>query len=250
MADEIEKTIVQSSLEINHNQDFNQLIYNCPIPHEERNSNLALFVKRQQMSRFVFFYEIYQKILNVHGSILEFGVRWGQDLALMSSFRGMLEPFNYSRKIVGFDTFSGFPSLSDKDKTDIFQVGDYGVSDQYEVYLEQLLHEHEQASPLGHIKKFELVKGDVTVTLDVYLERHPETIIAFAYFDLDLYEPTKKCLEACQDRFIKGSIIGFDEINHPEWPGETLALKEVLGLNNVRIQRMPFMPTASYIIVE
>lgn len=247
---DIKKSIVPSVEECTNNDKFRQLIFECPIPNEERTSNLSLFIRRQQMSRIIFFYELYQKILNVHGSILEFGVRWGQDLALLLSFRGMLEPFNYTRKIVGFDTFSGFPNLSSKDKTEIFKIGDFAVSDKYELYLNQLLHEHEQASPLAHIKKHELIKGDVTTTFNSYLEKHPETIIAFAYFDLDLYEPTRICLELCRERLTKGSIIGFDEINHPEWPGETMALKEVLGLNNIRIQRLPFMPTASFVVIE
>ena len=31
------------------------------------------------------------------------------------------------------------------------------------------------------------------VTLRKYLDDHPETIVALAYFDFDLYEPTRKC---------------------------------------------------------
>jgi hypothetical protein len=94
------------------------------------------------------------------------------------------------------------------------------------------------------------VKGDATLTFKKYLEEHPETIVAFAYFDFDIYEPTKVCLELIKDRLTKGSIIGFDEINNPNWPGETVALKEVFGLDRYRIERFPFMPTASYLIVE
>ena len=53
-------------------------------------------------------HELYQKILNVHGVVIEFGTRWGQNLALFESFRGMYEPYNHFRKIIGFDTFEGF----------------------------------------------------------------------------------------------------------------------------------------------
>ena len=39
---------------------------------------------------------------------MEFGVRWGQNLITLNNLRGIYEPFNHSRKIIGFDTFEGF----------------------------------------------------------------------------------------------------------------------------------------------
>ena len=113
-----------------------------------------------------------------------------------------------------------------------------------------VLRYHENESPLSHIKKFELVKGDVTKTLDGYLNRHPETIIAFAYFDVDLYEPTKYCLERIRPHLTKGSVLGFDELNAEGLPGETIALREVLGLANCRIRRVPYTTTQSYVIYD
>jgi len=38
----------------------------------------------------------------------------------------------------------------------------------------------------------------------------------------------------------KGSIVGFDELNVRAYPGETLALKEVLGLDRYKIRRSNF----------
>ena len=174
---------------------------------------------------------------------MEFGVRWGQNLALFESFRGTYEPYNHSRKIVGFDTFSGFPSVHSKDgDADIVSEGALSVTKDYEKYLETVLDYHEKESPLSHIKKYQLVKGDATSTIVQYLSDNPETIIALAYFDLDLYEPTKKCLEKIKGHLTKGSIVGFDELNLHEFPGETLAFKEIFGLSNYRIIRSPLTP--------
>ena len=58
----------------------------------------------------------------------------------------------------------------------------------------------------------ELVKGDAPEGLRKYLDAHPETIVAFAYFDMDLYEPTRECLEILKDYTTKGTVIGFDEL--------------------------------------
>lgn len=98
--------VVKSGNESLDSESFLSLYESCPIPSDEKLSHLGLFTRRQPMSRVMFMWEVYKKIIDVHGVIFEFGVRWGQDLALFESFRGMLEPFNYNRKIVGFDTFS------------------------------------------------------------------------------------------------------------------------------------------------
>lgn len=240
-----------SAEELRQREGIYKLFRECPIPEYEVIRNLALFINRQTLSRYLFFHELYQQIINVHGVVMEFGVRWGQNLALLSTFRGIYEPYNYTRKILGFDTFSGFPSVSAKDGTDdIIQVGALKVSDNYETYLEQILTYHESESPLSHLKKYEIIKGDATETLEKYLKDHPETIIALAYIDLDLYEPTKKCLELMKGHLTKGSIIGFDELNYPQFPGETLAVKEVLGLDRYHLRRSPLTPMSSYMVIE
>ncbi len=94
------------------------------------------------------------------------------------------------------------------------------------------------------------MKGNAIEQIDVYLNDHPETIIAFAYFDFDIYAPTKKCLERILSHLTKGSIIAFDELNHSIFPGETLALKEVLGLTKYSIRRSPFSSYQSYLVIE
>ena len=151
-------------------EKFLELFKSCPIPENELLFQLGLFMKRKHFSRLLYIQELYQKILNVHGVVMEFGVRWGQNLALFESLRGIYEPYNYSRKIIGFDTFEGFPSVHAKDGSDTaIREGSYSVTEGYENFLSELLELHEQESPIGHIKKFELVKGDAKVESVNYL---------------------------------------------------------------------------------
>jgi hypothetical protein len=223
----------------------------CPIPGNELFANLHLFINRQNLSQILFVNEIYQQIVGIHGVVMEFGVRWGGNLALYESLRGIYEPFNHNRKIIGFDTFSGFPSVDAKDgNADIIGVGAYNVTENYADYLAKILDYHEQESPIPHLKKYELVKGDATTSIHSYLESHPETIVALAYFDFDIYEPTKACLEALKKHLTKGSVIGFDELNNRDYPGETVALREVLGIGAYRIRHSRYSPTQSYIVIE
>jgi hypothetical protein len=243
----IEIKSIASSVELENRNKLNHLFKNCPIPENERLTNSGLFVKRQDLTKQLFFNDLYSKIVDVHGVIMEFGVRWGQNLVTLNNLRGIHEPFNYSRKIIGFDTFSGFENVSEKDGNhEIIKKGAFSVTDEYEKYLEEVLDYHEKECPVSHVKKNTLIKGDAVVMLEKYLKEHPETIIAFAYFDFDVYEPTKKCLELIKPYLTKGSIIGFDELNDPQFPGETVALKESLGLNNIAIKRSKYSGIQSY----
>lgn len=230
---------------------FFTLFKECPIPDNEILSNLGLFVNRQLLSRFLFLNELYLKAINTHGIIMDFGTRWGQNLALFESFRGIYEPYNHTRKIIGFDTFSGFPSVNGKDgNSDIVAKGAYSVTNNYDKYLQNVLDYHEQESPISHIKKYEIIKGDASKTIKEYLKNHPETIISFAYFDLDLYQPTIDCLNAIDEHLTKGSVIGFDQLNNSRFPGETRALKEYSSLKKYKIYHSNLTPVPSYIIID
>jgi hypothetical protein len=222
-----------------------------PIPETESLANLGLFYVRSSLARLLFIHKLYLKALNTHGVIMEFGVRWDQNMALFTTFRNIYEPYNMSRKVIGFDTFEGFPSVSTHDgSSPATRVGGLSVTPDYENYLADVLRVHEELGPRSHIKKHELIKGDVMTTLPAYLERHPETIVALAYFDFDLFEPTKKCLELIKPYLVKNSIVGFDELVLGEFPGETQALREAWGLSNLEIRRDPISPQQSYLVME
>jgi hypothetical protein len=243
--------VLSSSSEKAVNEEFYSRFRQNPLPDDEILHNLGLFLSSKDLSRLLFFYEIYKQIVHSHGVILEFGVRWGQTLSLMAALRGIFEPFNRHRKIIGFDTFEGFRGLNDKDgKTCKCSDGSFSVPSGYEEYLENILSLQEKLNPLAHLKKFELVKGDATKTVPAYFKNHPETIISLAVFDFDIYAPTKTALAAVKPHLCKGAILVFDELCDDIFPGETVALREVFGLNNLKIQRMPMASRLSYIQIK
>ena len=249
MSDNLNATWFASESEVKLRDQFFELFRKCPIPNNELLRNLGLFMNGPSLSRLLFMNELYQHQLPVHGNIMEFGVRWGQNLALWSECRALYEPYNHNRKIIGFDTWAGFPSVHEKD-FGLANEGDWAVVPGYEEYLKQVLDYHEQENPISHIKKYELVKGDASVQLKKYLEDNPETIISMAYFDFDIYEPTKVCLELIKDHVTRGTVIGFDELNRFNFPGETLALKEVFGLSKYKIMRSRYSRVNSYLIID
>jgi len=232
-------------------QQFVEQFKSAPLPDDEILANLGLFMTSKNLSRLLFFNEIYKLILHTHGVIMEFGVRWGQTLSLLSSLRSIFEPFNRHRKIIGFDTFDGFRGMNEKDGRHCkCQDGSFSVSAGYEHYLENILAMQEQLNPMSHLRRFELVKGDAAETVSSYLGRHPETIVSLAIFDFDIYAPTRLALEAIKPYLFKGSVLVFDELCDDIFPGETIAVREVLGTNGLRIQRFPMTARVSYAVIE
>ncbi len=237
--------------EVANREQLLGLMRGAPIPEEQLLSNLGLFLESKNLARILFMDFLFRQITEVQGVVMEFGTRWGQNVALFAALRGIYEPFNRHRKIVAFDTFTGFPSIAPEDgRSAMMTPGQLAVPEGYAAYLGRVLTAHERANPLAHLTKHEICVGDAGVELDRYLRRCPETIVALAYFDFDLYEPTKKCLETIRPRLTRGSVVAFDELNDPDSPGETLALLETFGLDRVRLRRSPIASRVSYLVVE
>lgn len=230
---------------------LHSLLQKSRVSPEELPDNLTLYLSRQPLQRILFLDQIYKQILDVHGSIFEFGVRWGTNFINLINLRSIYEPFNPTRRIIGFDTFNGFPDISEQDGIDLsVSPGSHGVTSFYLEHLDELCSVHESISPISHIKKYELVQGDAILTFPEYISRHPETIIALAYFDFDLYKPTKELLKMISPRLVKGSVLVFDELNYERFPGETAAFFEVLGSSQFKLTRSPYSGTVSYITIE
>lgn len=243
--------VLSSSSEKDYQHEFFNLLKSTPIPDDELLPNLGLFLSSKNLSRILFFYEMYKKIVNTHGIIVEFGVRWGQTLSILSALRGIFEPFNRHRKIVGFDTFEGFVGVSDKDgKRHSCVEGSFSVPSDYESVLDRILNLQEQLNPISHLKKYELVRGNALNTIPRYFEKNPESLISLAIFDFDIHAPTKTALETIRSRLFKGSVLVFDELSDDIFPGETLALMETMDVGNLRIQRLPMTARVSYVVIE
>lgn len=245
---QFDSIVLSSNSELDALRRFQTLLKHTPLPDDELMANLGLYLSSKSLSRILFFYELYKKVVPLHGVVIECGVRWGQTLSLLSALRGIFEPFNRHRKIIGFDTFTGFKGIDPRDgDRHRCTEGSFGVTESYENHLAEILHLQEQLNPIGHLKKYELVKGDASETIPAYLARHPETVVAMAIFDFDIYQPTKAALLALKPYLMKGSILVFDELCDDIFPGETVALREVFDMQQLQVQRMPMTARISYV---
>lgn len=240
-----------SEEQINFRKRLIELFEKSPLPIEEKLFNIGMYTRSSVLVKFLVMNEIYQQIKNIPGQLLEFGTWWGQNLILLENLRAIHEPFNKQRIIVGFDTFDGYTTLSKFDKkSEIWEKNSYNTGIDYVNYLYELLEVHEGINVLGNIRGLhKLVIGNVEKTVPSYFQEHPEVIVAFAYFDLALYKPTKVALEAIKPHLVSGSILLLDELTWSESPGEAIAFKEVFSKNEVKIAKVPLYPTKSIVTI-
>lgn len=230
-----------------------RLFQDRPMVDSQLLTNLGLYARSSVLATIFFRQEVYKRILDIPGDIFVFGLWWGQDIILFENLRAVYEPYNFNRKIVGFDTFIGYPEddIGENDvSSNIIRAGSYAVPNGYEIYLEQLAKYHINENSSYHPNKITLIKGDVIKTVPEYYQNHPESVTALAYFDMALYGPTKVCMEQVLKTCVKGSVIVLDEFNREEYPGETIALKELVDLSRVKIEKSNVLPDRAFMIVE
>lgn len=219
------------------------------LPTLEKLEAFPRFVSKRSLARLLAKYEIYQRIVNVNGVIVECGVLNGAGLFTWAQLANIFEPSNYNRKIIGFDTFAGFPSVSQQDaNTDKPSVAGDLKGDALESFSSSI-EKYNAERHLSHIPNIELVPGDFMVTGPAYLEANPHLLVSLLYLDFDLYEPTRRALDVFLPRMGKGSIVCFDELNCGNFPGETLAMLEMLPLRELDVRRFPFEPWLSYAVL-
>jgi hypothetical protein len=160
-------------------------------------------------------------IKNQTGDILEFGIFMGTGIVNFLTLAELLEPHNWTRRIVGFDTFDGLKS-ENSDFTEL-KPGMYKYSNQEHLQKIIDVQNENKFRPTNNVS---LIKGDVVNTLPKFLQETPSFLPSLIYLDLDLYKPTKFILDSLTPYLRPGCIIAFDELGMQKFSGETLAFNE------------------------
>jgi hypothetical protein len=228
-----------------------QCILNSPFSNLERLQNFTLYMPRQDLTNFLVRYEIFKRVIGIQGSIIECGVLRGAGLMAWAHFSTVFEPTNHQRRVVGFDTFSGFPKLSKQDRASEAKEAHRGglAVDSYD-HLQHCVELFDMNRFIGHVPKVELVRGDAAKTIPQYLKDNPQLIVSLLYLDFDVYEPTLTALKHFLPRMPKGAVIAFDELNLKDWSGESIAVLESLKLRDYRIERCSFGSVISFAQIE
>jgi hypothetical protein len=245
------RSTTRSEKEQGYAIQMEQCIENSPFSNLERLQNFPLYTPRQDLTNFLVRYEIFKRVLELQGSIIECGVLRGGGLMAWAQFSAIFEPTNHQRRVVGFDTFSGFPKLSKQDRlseSDQARRGGLAV-DSYD-HVKRCVELYDMNRFVGHVPKVELVRGDAAKTIPHYLTENPQLIVSLLYLDFDIYEPTLVALKHFLPRMPKGAVIAFDELNLKDWSGESIAVLESLKMREFRIERCSFGSVTSFAQIE
>lgn len=185
-------------------------------------------------------YELYKKIIELPGAIVEFGVFKGASLIQFATFRNLIET-QTSRQLIGFDIFDDFPDTNYQDDVKYLNkfIQSAGSKSITEDELKFVLASKK-------IENFLLVKGDINLTVPDFVSKNRHLKIALLHIDTDVYEPAVTILNHMYDMVVRGGIILFDD--YGTFPGETKAVDEFFADRNILINKLPFAHIPSYIV--
>ena len=202
--------------------------------------NLKLFLYR--------FFPKFVKIVNLKGAVVECGVGYGRSALLLIQCAEILEE---DCDFFFFDSFEGFPELSEQDINQELQIssphkGEWNCIEPDELRkVISLSFRHDRERGMKVLGRTAIVKGFVeeSLTHDVLKKIKNVGGIKFLHLDVDLYSAYKACLEKLYDLVVPGGVICFDEY-HPQslkkFPGSKLAIDEFFASRGLNVERIQF----------
>lgn len=193
--------------------------------------NFPVFTPRYNIARFLVHYELFKRIYELPGVIVDLGVYKGASTFTWAKLCEIFCPTDVRKVVYGFDTFEGFPLLSKDDGGEDLQydrkVGGFhaGTSIEKDLHLAQEAMKMDKF--IKHLNRVEFIKGDATKTIPEFVRAKGSGLkIALLNIDFDLYEPTKVALDCFVPKMVKGGIIIVDEYALENFGGETKAIDE------------------------
>ena len=189
--------------------------------------NWPAYVQRQDYPRFLSHYELFRKIIDLPGCVIDLGVYRGATFFTWAALLETFCPFDVSRRVYGFESFQGLQQFSPEDGPLAPKLGKYrGAFRASEQEVQTLMELHSTEDSVPGSGRSQLIVGDLSETLPRFLSENPGLKISLIHFDLDLYAPTKLALELLYPHVVNGGIVCFDEYGLVPWQGETQAVDE------------------------
>lgn len=191
-------------------------------------------------------YELFKLIADKPGDIVEGGVLKGAGLLYWAK---LIEIFNPQsrRKVVGFDTFEGYPEDGAKghDRQTAKDFKQVQIQDKEDVAMETI---KDVAKQQGLAHRIELVKGNADKSIAQYVKENPGFRVALMNLDFVLYEPTVAALQNLYPILVQGGVVALDEYAIAN-AGESDAVDEFLSGKFVKLQAFPWAksPTAYFL---
>lgn len=239
-----------SDLAVQARRELFTRLQHYPATDEEKERSLSLFLRGSQLARLMAITDIYRRIVDLPGVIMDVGTWRGQTAVLCENLRAIYEPLHLNRRILCFDTFEGYKGFGGKDKaTKLHREGSYDTGTDYAEYLRQLLRLHEQSNAMGHnFDKHAVIAGDCRKTIPEYFKQNPSEFVALAFFDVNAYDPTLQSFNDIWARMVPGGIAAFWQLTRDKVPAEGRVYAEnILNKLPHRIERCETYPGLCFI---
>jgi len=218
---------------------------------DERERSLGLFVRGSLLARFLAIADVYKLIVEKPGIIMDIGTWRGQTAVLCENLRAIYEPLHLNRRIVCFDTFTGYKGFGENDEpTKIHRNGTYKVGESYARYLRKLLEVHERNNAMGHnFGKHSVISGDCRKTIPDFFNNQRNEFVALAFFDVNSYEPTLEAFDAIYKRTIPAGVMAFWQLTRKGISAEGSVYSEkIINKYSHTIHRCATYPGLCYFI--
>lgn len=192
----------------------------------------------EALTRIFYLKELYDKIKNIEGDVVECGIAYGGSFLILGA---LAKHEGRGRRLYGLDSFEGFPdpTIEDKNEYKVIGKGKYG-----DASIEQV----EKLFQAVDLPKPTIIKGFLEDTAGSFKNQVGQ--IAFLHIDVDLYSAYKVTLKQLFDKVAQGGIVLFDEYDEPTFPGATKAVDEFFAGTNYQLQRIKHMDKYKFFIIK
>ena len=194
-----------------------------------------LYVGKVNLARFITFYEVYCKVVNISGAIADIGTWKGYSLLTLAKLSMLLEPHS-NTDIYGFDWFKGTEVVDPTDEVRTVYVGDKNK-------LQKLIDDQ----GIGD----RIIINDLdlkSVDLDDYFRSNQWLRFKLIFMDCGTETVLKNALPKFWDRLSPGGIMMLDHYNHSSSPYESIVVQNII--ENRVVHQLPFSRSPTSFIIK
>jgi len=211
--------------------------------------NYLAFIRRRDLPRLLAHYELFKRIVDLPGSIIELGVFMGSGFFSWANLLETFCPGDRVRKVFGFDSFEGYTEYNNDTGAQKFVSSfDHKLVSNFEL-LNELTALHNNDNLLRGVERCRLIRGNISDTVPEFVSISKGLRLSLLYIDVNLFEPTKIGLEHLYPLVVPGGIVAFNGYGQSPWEGEAKAIEEYFGRQMPTMRKFPFstLPSAYFI---
>lgn len=212
-------------------------IMELDIPKIDLVHQFPVFAGHVNLGRYLFFYDLYKKCLDLSGHIADVGTWKGASFFFMAKMVRLFEQYN-TTQVHGFDWFKGMKPVKGKDDTTC--DGEYVA--EYNMVIKMI--DLQKLNDIAMIHKLNLVDE-----LGGFFEEHPHMRFKMVFIDCGIADVLENSLRHFWPRLVNGGILIMDHYNVETSPHESSIVEKYIGKNLVRQFPYNRQPTG-YVIKE